>query len=185
MIASITGTVSHHHDQWIILETVSGIGYKIYTSSGLLAENSTVRLWTYQHIREDINDLYGFSDLNDLATFELLLTVSGVGPKMALTIVSTLGRQTISDAVLNNQPAILRSVSGVGQKVAEKIILELKNKVSGLAATGLIGSESNDLFEALLNLGYHQKEVAETLKKVDSQLPTGERLKMALRLLGQ
>jgi holliday junction DNA helicase RuvA len=185
MIGSISGTVIHRNQNIAIIETNSGVGYRVATGQSLNI-GQTVRLFTYHHIREDSSDLYGFIEMADLAIFELLLTVSGVGPKMALAISSTLGRETIVDGVANNQPAIFRSVSGVGQKVAEKIIVELKSKIGALPTSGSLGGPANsELFEALVQFGYNQTEISTVLKEIDASLSMPERLKQALRLLGK
>src|SRR3989344_6070064 len=114
MIGSIRGTVLVQQHNQVIIETSSGVGYRIFIGNQPLHPNDSILLFTYHHIREDANDLYGFKDMADLHLFELLLTVSGVGPKMAQTILTTLNREAIIDGVSTNQPAIFKSVSGVG-----------------------------------------------------------------------
>lgn len=183
MIGSIFGTVIHQNDNSIIIETPSGIGYKIFTGGQEFTAGGEFRLFTYHHVREDADDLYGFTEPRQLAMFELLLTVSGVGPKMAQNIMTNLGQAAIIDAISSNQPAIFKSVSGVGQKVAEKIIVELKNKLGNFESAGLSGQENGDLFEALVGLGYRQPEITAVMKEIDQTQSMGERLKQALRLL--
>lgn len=185
MIGSIRGNVIQQSSNTAIIETASGVGYKIFIGGQLLTKTEDVRLFTYHHIREDIDDLYGFTDSQLLELFEMLLSVSGVGPKMAQNLLTSLGKQSIIEAIGGNQPAVLRSVSGVGQKVAEKIIVELKNKIGTLPASGLGGDEGSDLFDALVGLGYRPPEIIEALKQVDPTASMSERLKQALRLLGQ
>jgi Holliday junction DNA helicase RuvA len=183
MIGSLRGTILHRQDNWTIIETNSGVGYRIFVGNqGFIPGESTV-LYTHHHVREDADDLYGFVSIDDLMIFELLLSVSGVGPKMAQAIQSTLGAQTIMEAVASHQTAIFKSVSGVGQKVADKIVLELKNKVGSAGSLGVAGDENSDLFEALMGLGYRQQEIVTVMKDLDPALSTEERLKQALRLL--
>lgn len=183
MIGSLNGTILHKQDNWLILETVSGVGYRVFVGSREIEEGAATRLLIHHHVREDSDDLYGFLNLEELQTFELLLTVSGVGPKMAQTILTTLGKATIMEAIGNQQPAIFKSVSGVGQKVAEKIVVELKDKVSKLSSANLAGQESSELFTALINLGYHQNEIIAVMKELDTTASTSEKLRQALRLL--
>ncbi len=186
MIASLFGQIIHHQDNWLILEAANGVGYKVYVGSMPEFAEKEVRLFTYHHIREDASDLYGFTSVESLAFFELLLTVSGVGPKMAQNLINQLGSQTIIEAVSQNQPQVFRSVSGIGQRVAEKIIVELKSKVSGLTGTGssqLLGSDHDEVMGALLNLGYRPAEIMSVLREIDPSLSTSQKIKQGLRLL--
>lgn len=183
MIGSINGTIIHQVDNWVIIETTSGVGYRIFVGNQELDAGLPIRLLTYHHVREDVSDLYGFRTIEDMKVFESLLTVSGVGPKMALTIQTTLGNEAIREAIASNQSAIFKSVSGVGQKLADKIVVELKGKVSSLGSLSLAGQESSELFTALVNLGYHQAEIVSVMKDLPPDLSTSEKLKRALRLL--
>jgi Holliday junction DNA helicase RuvA len=185
MIGSIRGTVIQQSGNTAIIETASGVGYKVFIGGQLLTKTEDLRLYTYHHVREDSDDLYGFTDGQMLELFEMLLSVSGVGPKMAQNILTTLGKQSIIESIGGNQPAVLRSVSGVGQKVAEKIIVELKSKIGSLPVSGLGGDEGSDLFDALVGLGYRPPEIIAALKEVDTSASMGDRLKQALRLLAQ
>ncbi len=180
MIGSVRGKLLHRQDNSAIIETTSGTGYRVFVGSQIIPE--LVLLFTYHHVREDIDELYGFLSFDDLAVFELLLSVSGVGPKLAQTIFSHLGKETVMTGIGGEQPAIFKSVPGVGQKVAEKIVVELKGK-AGLFAQDLSGSENNDLFEALTGLGYQQLAIIRVLKELDPSTSTAEKLKLALRLL--
>ena len=183
MIGSLLGTVIHQQDNWLILETASGVGYRVFVGSQSFLPDTKIRLYTYHHIREDASDLYGFAAVDDLKVFDLLLTVSGVGPKIAQTIIMTLGRDAIADGVNNNQPVIFRSVSGVGQKMAEKIIVELRNKLTSSGSSS--SSASGELFDALLGFGYKQQEILAVLKELDGNQPTSEQLKQALQRLAK
>lgn len=182
MIGSLRGTIIHRADSWIVLETESGVGYRVFTGNQSLP-NTPVLLFIHHHVREESSDLYGFLSYPELAMFETLLGVSGVGPKMSANLLTSLGRDTIIDAIGSNQPAIFKSVSGVGQKVAEKIILELKSKIGSASMSHGAISDSSDLIDALTNLGYHQSEIMLVLRELDQSLPTGEQLKQALKLL--
>lgn len=183
MIGSIKGNIIHQTEQSVIIETPSGVGYRVFVGKQTLPE--TVRLFTHHHIREDSSDLYGFSHFANLEMFELLLNVSGVGPKVALALVTTLGRETITQAIIQNQPATFQTVSGIGQKVAEKIIVELRNKVSSSSIASTPFPEQDQLVDALLGFGYRQQEIAHIMPKLDLKAPMHDKLKQALRLLAK
>lgn len=186
MISAIAGAISEIGPNWLIIDTAGGLSYKVYaarpTAIGELG--STVRLLTYHHIREDSQELFGFLTAGDQAIFELLLTVSGVGPKVALNILANLDEATIIEAIGGNQPAILKTVPGIGQRLAEKIVVELKGKLGPRAIGEAIG-EAGDLIEALSGLGYQQSEILAAIKTVDSSAGTEQKLKEALRLLSK
>lgn len=183
MIGSIEGNIIHRTEQSVIIETSSGVGYRIFVGKQTLPE--AVQLFIHHHIREDSSDLYGFVSAADLEIFELLLTVSGVGPKVALALVTTLGRELIIEAIAQNQPATFRRVSGIGQKVAEKIIVELRNKVSSSSIASTPFPEQDQLVDALLGFGYRQQEIAHIMPKLDSETSMRDKLKQALQLLAK
>lgn len=184
MIGSITGTIIAMSEQSVIIDTKSGVGYAVFTDTSKMAAGSTVSLFTHHHIREDANLLYGFAKEEDIIIFELLLTVSGVGPKMALNLQINLGNNHIRQAIASNQPAIFRAVSGVGQKVAEKIIVELKNKVGQMGEIGY-GASSNELTQALLGLGYKPSEIQKVIPHLTPGTDNKAQLKEVLRLLSK
>lgn len=170
---------------YVVLEN-SGIGYKVFVTPETLERNQgeTVELYTYLRVSEDGQALFGLPDFATLQFFELLITVSGVGPKMALAILSATKADTIRQAIANQDPAVFTRISGVGTKTAERIILELKTKVGAIeAATGV--ALSSEVYDALLTLGYNQKEVREALKRVNATLPVQEQLKQALQVLAK
>lgn len=182
MLAFLKGTIVHKADNWVIIATDSGVGYRVYVTTHR-SPDEPVTLFTYHHIREDRSELYGFETSDELALFELLLTVSGVGPKMAQLLVSRLGQETVVDAIAAGDAATFRTVSGVGGKVAEKIILELKNKVHGRNMPS--AGENSDLVAALTKLGYKSQEVSYIISEIDPSLEEAEKLKQALRLLAK
>jgi Holliday junction DNA helicase RuvA len=132
---------------------------------------------------DDGQFLYGFSQIEDLKFFELLITVSGVGPKIALGILSVANIAVLEQAIAQGDATFFGKMGGVGKKTAERIIVELKNKVG--QANAIQGTSGNDVFDALLSLGYSQGEVRTTLQQINSQLNTDEQLKQALRLLAR
>ena len=141
----------------------------------------SVALYTYHKVSDDGQSLFGLPDFATLQFFELLITVSGVGPKVALAILSAAKVEAVRQAIANQDAAMFTRISGIGLKTAEKIIVELKNKVTG----GRSQVTSVEIFDALLALGYNQREVRETVSKIDSTKPQGEQLKQALQLLGK
>ncbi len=186
MIGSLHGRVLGWLGNALIIETESGVGYKVAVTGILPTVNDEIRLFIHHHVREDASDLYGFGSLEELEIFHQLLAVPGIGPKMSQTIVGSLGRQAIISAIQQQQVAPFRSVSGVGQKLAEKIIVELKSKVrlDGTSVNNL-AIKTDQVFEALQNLGYQTEEISQALQGLDPGLPEEERLRQALRLLAR
>ena len=174
----------------MVVVDVVGVGYKIFASPytlGKISGEKEVELFTHTHVREDTLSLYGFASREELKMFELLISVSGVGPKAGLGILSVADPKTIRTAVLNEDSSILTKVSGVGKKTAERVILELQNKVVDLPESerkdALAG---NDALDALIVMGYSSSEAREALKMVSKDVTdVGERVKAALRNLGK
>jgi Holliday junction DNA helicase RuvA len=166
-------------------EEDNGIGYKVFVTPEILEAKigDTVALFTYHKVAEDGQALFGLPDFSTLQFFEMLITVSGVGPKVALAILSSAKAETIKQAIASQDAAVFTKVAGVGTKTAEKIIVELKNKVGSFTSPGLGGA--SDVFDALLALGYGQREVREAVNKLDNSLSQQEQLKQALKLLGK
>jgi Holliday junction DNA helicase RuvA len=185
MIAYLKGTILEKGLTYIILEN-QGIGYSVFVTPEILENKigDQIAVYTYHKVSDDGQSLFGLPDFTTLQFFELLITVSGVGPKVALAILSATRVDSIKQAIATQDAAIFTRISGVGTKTAERIILELKSKVGALeSAPGLSGS--NEVFEALLALGYSQKEVRDAMNKLESGLPQQEQLKQSLKLLGK
>ncbi len=185
MIAFLKGTILEKGLTYIILEN-NGIGYKVFVTPETLElkQGDEAALYTYLKVSDDGQSLFGLSDFATLQFFEMLITVSGVGPKVALAILSAAKVDTIKQAIANQDAGVFTRISGVGNKTAERIILELKNKVGTIeVSAGVAGS--SEVFEALVSLGYNQKEVREALKRVNTTLPVQEQLKQALQVLGK
>jgi len=166
MIAYLRGKVKRFKWGFLILD-VGGVGYKVNIDPQLKIDNDivdtqkTLELFIHQHIREDINDLYGFLEFQDLETFSRLISVNGVGPKAGMAIMASGNSKNIYDAIENEDMAFFRSITGIGKKVAAKIILDLKSKITDEGAGKIVGgSDSNDVVEALLSLGYKKPEQA-------------------------
>ncbi len=188
MIAFLKGKIEFNTDEYLILE-VNGVGYKVYipgnTFKDLPDKKEKIKLYTYLYVRETAMDLYGFLKLEELEIFELLISISGIGPKGALGVLNVVSISTLKKAIANEESEILTKVSGIGKKMAEKIILELKNKVGEKFKDQKTGSDS-EAIDALMSLGYKLKESREVLKKVPDEVKGVEnRVREALKLLGK
>ena len=188
MIARLQGIIASIHDHHLVID-VGGVGYKVFTTPATLAilrPDASATLIIYTAVREDALDLYGFLRDVERRMFELLLSVSGIGPKSALAIVSLAGIDILVSAISAGKAAHLTSVSGIGKKTAEKIVLELKDKIDslGIASTYTEGDEG--AVEALRGMGYSIKEAREALQGVPQNVE-GEsaRLREALRAMGK
>lgn len=170
---------------------VGGVGYHVAASPYTLAKAAGVdgelHLFIHTHVREDQLSLYGFLTRDELSMFELLISVSGIGPKAGMSILAIADPKTIRTAIVNKDPTILTRVSGVGKKTAEKVIVELQNKVSSLdIADQAEALADQEALEALTALGYTVTEAREALKQVPADIrQVGERLKLALKSLGK
>jgi Holliday junction DNA helicase RuvA len=192
MISFLRGTVINKNLNYVIIET-AGLGYRVYGSENFLAElkiGATTEIYTHHQVREDASDLYGFKSLEDLELFELLLTVSGVGPKSALGVLTIASTADIKEAIIRGDANLLTKVSGIGKKTAERLVLELKNKifrVSGATPSlspALAGS--GDEIDALMSLGYSLSEARAALNLVEPELKdSGERVKAALKKMAR
>ncbi|HOX10415.1 MAG TPA: Holliday junction branch migration protein RuvA [Candidatus Moranbacteria bacterium] len=189
MIAKIKGTIDFLRDNYVVVD-VNGVGYKVFVTIhtfGKIAGQQNVELFTHTYVREDTLALYGFLDMEELEMFELLISISGIGPKAATGILSIADPKTIRTAVLNEDSSILTRVSGVGKKIAERVILELKNKVADMPMqekTQISGD--SDVLEALITMGYSNTQAREALKNIPADVKdVGQRVKLALKNLGK
>lgn len=190
MIGELSGTITNKGAGYVIL-SVEGVGYKVYVTAETyqtLADGNEATLQTHLAVREDSLTLFGFQEHEELRFFELLIGVSGIGPKSALAILSLTDTRTLAAAILRGESAHLTKVSGIGRKNAEKIVLELRDKLGSFedaAASGTLAADSEAL-EALEALGYGVRQAREALKDVPSEIETtGERIKEALKRLGR
>lgn len=187
MIAYIEGPVISKSEKNLVVQT-GGIGYRVFTTNETIAQNpSSISLFTYLAVRENALDLYGFESKEELAFFELLLTIPGIGPKSALSILNVAHVETLRRAIGGGDVAYLTKVSGIGKKTAEKIILELKDKIGTIEQEDKTAfKETSDALLALLALGYNEREVREALKEIN--LPDAgvhQLVKAALKFLGK
>ena len=184
MIGSINGEVNYKGANFIILE-VNGVGYKVFIIPALLAATKTdqeLKLFTLTYVREDQITLYGFSTMEELQFFELLLTVSGVGPKSAIGIMSLADISMLKSAIVSEDPSVFTKVSGIGRKTAERVIVELKGKLKDEVSSAPVAREHSDVLDALVVLGYSQQEAREALKTVPKDVVDLQtKIKLALR----
>ena len=190
MISYLHGIIKIKIDKFIILE-VNDIGYKIFAPQNVLeslnAEGEEQELFIHHHVSEEREELYGFLNFQDLEFFELLMSVSGIGPKSALGVMAQADTQTLKTAIVMEDKSIFTKVSGVGQKTAERIILELKTKIpADIASSSGYGNQDLEALDALIQLGYSQKEAREALRQAPRDLTlASERIKWALQNLGK
>ena len=188
MIGFLEGTVKAVRAGHCIL-VAGGVGYKVAATKQTLAAlpvGGEATLWTHLAVREAILDLYGFITEEELRFFELLLSVSGIGPKSALAILDIASVETLRSAISHAKAEYLTKVSGIGRKTAEKIVLELKDKV-GVAVEGTRASLQGDeeALEAMRALGYSAVEARDALRKVPNDIERSkDRLREALKILG-
>lgn len=191
MIAFLTGRVVGKTASYALLD-VAGVGYRLLMStrslSALPPAGDDVTVHTYLHVREDELTLYGFESEDERALFEKLIAVSGVGPKVALAVLSSIAPDALRSAVAREDVAVLSSVPGVGKKTAQRLILELKDKLevpdfASVAGAGgsLAAAEARD---ALLSMGFSPAEAAVVLRDAAPNATTEELLKAALKALG-
>lgn len=186
MIGGIKGKIILKKEKFLIVET-GGVGYKVNVSPDTLSKakktGEQISLWTHTHVREDILDLYGFLDYQELEFFEMLINVSGIGPKGALAILGIAPIETLRRAISTGDIAYLTKISGIGKKTAEKIVIELRDKM-GEEKSGSSLQGELDALEALKSLGYSQNEAREALKKISVDKDTNAKIREALKILG-
>lgn len=191
MIATLTGVVAEKNLDGVVLD-VRGVGYGLFVTSedyGRMNAGEPAKFYIYEHIRENVHDLFGFLSLDTKKLFVQLLGVNGVGPKMALNVLNTGTSGDVRAAIASGDVKSIQKASGVGKRVAERIVVELKDKVGlegvDLSATGILQPEArlmqDEAVEALVALGYSAADAASALTSIDKNLPTEERIKLALK----
>jgi Holliday junction DNA helicase RuvA len=186
MIGSILGKIQYKGLGFLIIQA-GGIGYKVSVTPPLHFESQVgadLSLVIHTHVREDQISLYGFQTLSELEFFEQLLTVSGIGPKSALGIMSVSSLEMIKSAIASGDAGLFKKVSGIGTKTAERVIVELREKLKSQGATTPMAQEHTDALEALVALGYKEQEAREALKGVSSDVnKLQDKIKVALKTL--
>lgn len=189
MIASLHGTLESLGSNWAIIN-VNGIGLQVYMPTSTLSTLGTigkeVHLHTHLHLREDSVALYGFASAEELELFQILLGVSGIGPRLALAMLSAMSVEQASMAIATGSVDLLKTVPGIGKKMAERLVLELKDKIgAGLLAipAAQLAQENTDVIAALTSLGYSVSEASRAVATVpsSSDLSLEERVKLALQ----
>jgi Holliday junction DNA helicase RuvA len=191
MLYSISGKLALKSDHFAVVDA-GGLGIKLFASKQTLkvlpALGADVKFFTHLYVREDALDLYGFVSADELTFFEMLISVSGVGPKSALSILDIAPLAELSAAIKEGRPDLLTRASGIGQKTAERVIVELRTKVQS-AGSGLVIEKMEtdaDLLEALTGLGYRREQARAALTKVDQKITgTEDRLKATLAILSK
>lgn len=169
-----------------------GISYRVFVSPDALQKltknQEKVKLWTHLYLREDTVELYGFLEYAELSFFETLIQISGIGPKSAMGVLAVAPLDILKRAIASGETSYLTKVSGIGKKIAEKIILELRDKMGkiGYGEEGTFLKEEEDVLRALRSLGYSLEEAREAIKQLPIDLEgTDKRVKAALRILGK
>lgn len=192
MISFLEGKIEFKAEKFIIIN-IGGVGYKVFigreTFNKIPEKSSIVKIWTHQYVREDGLELYGFLNFAELELFEVLIGISGIGPKSALGILGVAPVDTLKKAIASGDTSYLTRVSGIGRKTAEKIVLELRDKFAGRGVLSVDAAELKeeaDALDALVSLGYSQREAREALQLVPKEIVSAEkRLKEALKKLGK
>lgn len=188
MIARLRGQVIEHDAGSVVIDC-SGVGYSVMVpvdEQAKLAVGSQADLFIAEHIKEDLHDLFGFSAKSRKMLFDLLTSVNGIGPKAAMAILNVGSEGQVRSAIASGDTKFITAAKGVGKKVAERAVVDLKNKV-GLeasdSATDFLSDAlaTDEAVEALVTLGHTPQDAAEMLRGIDSQLPADERIKQALK----
>ena len=190
MIAHIIGKIAEKFSGAVIVD-VSGVGYEINVAAGdydAVSLEQEVKFYTYHHIREQSQELFGFSSLAGKKLFEMLITVQGVGPKAALAILSLDTAENVRNAIANADSVYLSKASGVGKKTAERVVVDLSDKVGMPIVYRKQGAPvqtelntSDEALEALIALGYNLADATKALEGIDTNLSTSERVREALK----
>lgn len=190
MIAHVEGVITEKLLSSVIVD-VHGVGYEVNVAMSDYEQavlKSTLKFYTYHHIREQSQELYGFSTLAAKKLFELLITVQGVGPKAAQSILSLGDSEVVRNAIANNDSGFIAKASGVGKRIAERVVVDLSDKVglplqynnNGIGLTQAI-SHTDDALEALIALGYNLADATRALEGVSMDISTSERVTLALK----
>lgn len=191
MISYLKGKVSYKLKGKVIIE-VNNIGYSVFVSEGFFNDlkiDTEVQIFTFQNVKEDALDLYGFKTLEELEFFELLISISGIGPKSALSVLAVAQLSDIKESIVRGDSGLLTKVSGIGKKIAERVVLELKDKllkIGGAYDLSISANFSADEIDALMALGYSVIEAREALNQVGQEIQdSAERIRQALKKLSK
>jgi Holliday junction DNA helicase RuvA len=182
MIATLRGQITEKLDGSLILET-GGVGYELFVTAtdwGATPTGKEAKFYIYEQVREDAYNLYGFSTLDARQLYAQLLSVNGVGPKLAMQILSAAGESRLRQAIASGDPALLKGITGVGPKTAQRVILDLRGKVDEGAAG--LAPVTDSTYQALVALGYTPAQATQAVHQLpDSVTDEQERIKLALK----
>ncbi len=191
MISCVEGKVIFKGERFVIIDA-GGVGYRIFAGPDVLrkAKNKEqLKLWTHLHLREDTIELYGFLEYAELEFFQTLIQISGIGPKSGLGVLAVAPLDTLKRAIAAGETSYLTQVSGIGKKIAEKIILELRDKLGKIGFAGeenVFLKEEGDILQVLRTFGYSYSEARDAIKQLSPKIiGTQERVKEALKILGK
>ena len=189
MITYLKGKIFKKDNKAIII-LINNIGYKVFLNKKELEGlkiNLEKEYYIYTNVKEDILDLYGFKTINELNFFEKLISVSGVGPKSALNILSLTSLNNLKHAITSGDPSLLQQVSGIGKKTSERLVVELKEKIIiDFSEQSPIIENNKQVTEALISLGYKEKDAKEAVKELeDNENDLGNKIKDALKLINK
>lgn len=189
MISYLEGKIIAKEKNTLIIATANGVGYEVKVTPGLFLQtkiNEQIRIFTYFHVREDGQELYGVNSFEGLIFFKLLVSINGVGPKSALNILALGSLEEIKKAIVQSDISFLTKVSGIGRKIAERMVVELKDKLDkGAVRSGGEPNNLSDVIDALTGFGYSLNEAREAVKQVKDVKKTSVALKEALRLINK
>ena len=184
MIGFLKGTIQSKNANSLIID-VHDVGYQVFTPLFLIQElelNNPIALFIYTHVREDELSLFGFSRKEEKQIFLSLISVSGIGPKLALNVLSfSNGAKNIIRAIENADVDFFENIKGVGKKSAQRIIVDLKSKIGGLKEIEFEAETDRDLLDALKGLGFDKNEIKKAVKGIKKDLPLEEKIKLALK----
>jgi len=191
MISYLEGKILDKNEKFFVVD-VNGVGYKIFSHSGILEKipekGQNVKIWAHLYVREDAMELYGFLNKEELEFFEILISISGIGPRSALGILEVAPVSSLKQAIVSEDETFFIKVSGIGRKTAQRLILELKSKLAKTVVLEKGGSfkEMGDAFEALVALGYRQSDVRRILNELPKDMKSAEaKVKEVLKRLGR
>lgn len=188
MLALLEGKIELKTEKFVVIN-IGGVGYRVFCTASVLdklTKNKKAKLFIHLYTRENIMDLYGFLSFEDLEFFETLISVSGIGPKAALSVMALATVKTLKQAIASGQKALLTKVSGIGQRTAERVILELKNKIVAPIADIKKLSSDSDAIDALVSLGYTSQQARGALEQAPAKTKgAANRVKEALKILGK
>jgi len=192
MISYLEGTVIFKGERFAVV-SAGGVGYKVHlapeTLRSISPQGEAIKLWTHLHVRETDMELYGFLSYAEMQFFEVLIGVSGVGPKSAIGILGVASLDTLKRAIAAGETTYLTKVSGIGKRMAEKIIVELRDKLGGAAMSEGMRADlqaDTDVLDALIVMGYSQNDARQAVSRVPASVSgTKERLGEALKALGK